>query len=150
MTVYFWYIFRIFLVYDLAPVCFLFYSKRVRIFEVSFGIIWFFIWYHLIFHLISIQSSKSYLISCLLFLFNALLHNKGREIFLLFWFLKILYVLSLWFIIDLDLNLVFLTCIFLLQRGRKFLKIWSILIFVVLVFGLLFPLELSSIWSYDS
>ena len=41
----FWFIFWIFSVYDLAPVYFLFHSKRQEYFI--------FIWYHLIFHLVS-------------------------------------------------------------------------------------------------
>ena len=46
-TIYFWYIFWIFSVYDFSPVCFLFHSKRKNI--------WSFIWYHLIFHLVSFE-----------------------------------------------------------------------------------------------
>ena len=47
-TVYFWYIFRIFLVYDLAPVCF---SKREK---------------YLKFHLVSFDFSFGILLDCLL------------------------------------------------------------------------------------
>ena len=45
-TVYFWYIFRIFSVYDLAPVCFFYFIQKGKN-------IWSFIWYHWIFHLVS-------------------------------------------------------------------------------------------------
>ena len=66
-TVYFWYIFQIFSVYDLAPVCFLFYSKREK---------------YLKFHLVSFDFSFGILLDCVLdFFLNALLYNKGGENF---------------------------------------------------------------------
>ena len=62
-TVYFWFIFRIFSVYDLAPVCFLSHSKGEEYLS--------FIWYHLIFYLISFDfnSIKQILLDCLLAIF---------------------------------------------------------------------------------
>ena len=72
-----------------------------------------FFWYHLI----SFPSSKFYL-------FCSFAYPKGEKyflsFFLLFWSLKILSVLFLWYIIkDLILSLILLSCITLSQRRRN-------------------------------